>query len=288
MKQPSQCHSSKPADDSSPQKRMLAIVKTVAIGLSLAILSMVALGQFCSSWTCSPSLCTKIAENPPWTLLTSLVAAPSVLLTWWWRTVQKDKDIALAKREERSKRFADSVRMLGDDKLALRIGAVYSLQSLATDAEEELPRVTSVLCAFLRQHDGPRNEPNRSYPSQPADIQCAFTVVGGLPKCDDVRKDLRGARLERLEGAKLSFENALLSRCQLRYGTFTNAIFREADMTGADLAGASLTGADFHRAILDEVVFDKHLWKGTCLSDEQRKNMLTVANALEERCDVRR
>lgn len=68
---------------------------TAVAGLLAAILAIAGLSEAEQS----APLVAAALNNPPWLLLSGLVAAPSVLLTWYWRTIQRERDLAHREQE---------------------------------------------------------------------------------------------------------------------------------------------------------------------------------------------
>ena len=226
------------------------------------------------------SYCCAVQKNPPWILISGVAAAPALVLTWWWRTQQKDTDIAhkeadiaLAKRGERSERFLEAVKLLWSDSAAVRLGGVYSLESLARESHADLPRILDTLCAFVRLSKGKRGP-------AAADIAGAFTVLCRIHRAirenthmlaeeiryqQILRIDLSGATLNgarvflpALAGAELgaasfiesrlyggSLSGAQMQRAKLSRAMCQTTNFEKADLTDADCSGADFTLSSF-------------------------------------------
>ncbi len=234
----------------------------LGLGGLLVVLLSLAYRLQCPWPRSAGTVCKAIVDSPPWTLLTSLAAAPALVLTWWWRTVHKDKDIGqkqieldLAKREERSRRFVESVRLLADKEKEARLGAIYSLESLASDSLEERQRVVETLCAFLREHgqsDRDRKDIDCEF-LQPVDVQAAFTVIIRIPNVRGL--DLRRAKLTHIEGMNGSFHHAALQLADLRNAMLFGADLQGARLCWVDMRGAFLSNANLNDADLSEANF---------------------------------
>jgi len=61
------------------------------------------------------SVCGPIRSSPPWLLLSTLAASPAALLTWYWRTRHKERDLALAHDEQATARFVSAVQLLAKE-----------------------------------------------------------------------------------------------------------------------------------------------------------------------------
>jgi len=259
------------------KRRLGSIVAMTLIGIAFVLLLSVAYLLRCPFGMRAPgSFCSAMVTNPPWTLLTSVATAPALVLLWLWRTQAKDSELRQAAtrlrqtakelrqaqagveaaavralREERTKRFTDAIRMLGDTNTAVQLGAVYSLESLAADADEERSRVTETLCAFLRVVSKPPPEPHPGEDEwhQPAVVQSAFTVIGRLPK-STTRIDMRRARLQGMEGDGIDLRGAFLPEADLTSARLDGANFHKADLDRTVLFSALLCGANFIEARL--------------------------------------
>jgi uncharacterized protein YjbI with pentapeptide repeats len=169
-------------------------------------------------------------------------------------------DVQLAVETTRGGQIADlysrAIEQLGSDKLDVRIGGIYALESVARDSARDHPTVMEVLAAFIREHsrqplpssDAGTQEPERSI--RP-DIQAAVAVIGRRETKHDIRPvDLTGANLASadLSGAHLAGAN--LTRAHLAAAILTDAHLADAILGGADLAGAFLAEADLAHADL--------------------------------------
>ncbi len=202
--------------------------------------------------------------------------------------------LELQRRGQVTERFTRAIEQLGqhgDDRLDVRIGAVYALEQIARDSEELHWPIIEVLTAYLREHApaAARTLPDALRKQPPADHQAIATVIGRR-RCErdpagqpldlhgttlpgvkwreahlkganlvDVHlegADLRDAHLERaiLHGASLNGTH--LFRADMRHAglvsaSLDGAVLSEASLEGANLTGANLEGADFRDAHLD-------------------------------------
>ena len=137
----------------------LGIAAATVVGLFLGLLLFEGYRDACADGT--GRICQAIADSPPWYVLTGAIA-PAVLLTWYWRTVHKEKDIEkgrkdtehaaevlvadktkadhahnLATQAHLTDRFARAVELLGSAAPAVRLGGIYALERLARDSETD-------------------------------------------------------------------------------------------------------------------------------------------------------
>jgi hypothetical protein len=204
------------------------------------------------------------------------------------------KQQELAEQGQNADRFSraiDQIGQAGKDKLYIRLGGIYALQSLMT--RDDQAQVVDVLSAYVRGQLPADGFPTDVPPS--IDLQAALTVLGRSPKPSDVdlsnanltKADLTGARLAgadlhltyfagaNVSGADLSganlhdtnMDSTDLTRARLANADLHGADMPLANLTGADLTGANLTGAKLPGAVLVGANFAGALLNGVDLRD---------------------
>lgn len=223
-----------------------------ALGVVLAYGMVYGYDLYCHDFT--TGLCRAVQTSPPWLLVTGLAAAPSALLTWYWRTDHKKRDLQnaanthqLERRAKISERFAKAVELLAE----ARAGAIYALEQIARESPEDHWPVMQTLAAFARNNQKAiSNDVIR-----PLAIE-AVRVIGRR----NTENDPPDAVID-LTGADLSygdFRGAHLRAALLRGTTMNNANFDHAVLEGAALdrayvPQASFCGADLRGVSLDWV-----------------------------------
>jgi len=273
----------------TPRARILCILGMVGLGIALSLLLGLVYRWLCPWPRAIGGVCWAVTDKPPWTLLTSVAAAPALVLTWWWRTVHKDQDLAnkqheieLAKREEWAKRFAVAVSLIADDKkIDAKVGGIYLLESLASDSERHRSVVIDTLCAFVRNHairdnrahnnDEDPDDPDG--PRAPADIEATCQVLARLPaipaesrislRCTDLTyvrvpdgslayADLTEAWLANADLQRTDLTGARLRESSLMRARLTRSRLVQTDLSGASIQTADLTYADLRGANLTD------------------------------------
>ena len=239
-------------------KTVFWIAVSVLVGLLLAIGGYLLLG-----W-----IGPKSERHWPWTSLSALAAAPPLLLTWYWRTIHKQKELDTAEQGLLTERFIRAIELLGSDRLQIRLGGIYALERIAQDSERDHWTVMETLCAFARERtqaprlapgsqESPAGEENEhakpTFLPPETDVQAALTVIGRRSKerrkwekKENKRLDARGAHLEKADFARAHWEGA-----DLRGTHLEGAILQGAHLEGTDLWGAHLEGTDLRRAHLE-------------------------------------
>jgi uncharacterized protein YjbI with pentapeptide repeats len=189
---------------------------------------------------------------------------------------QNRRLIEVQMRGQVTDRFTNAIDQLGqqrNDKLDVRIGAIYALEQIARDSPELHVPVMEILTAFLREHSVSARG-RSELPQAPdgtdsarrfrADLQAALTVIGRRTRnqraLEPDRLDLADAELPRARLAEAHLEHADLSGANLHGANLQEANLEGASLRGvnlmdanlrrANLRGASLWGADIHGARL--------------------------------------
>ena len=192
-----------------------------------------------------------------------------------WRSIvaQKQANAALRQSEVAqqgllNERYQKGAEMLGNEVLAVRLGGIYALRSLAEEHPEQYHiQVTELLCAFVRNptHRGVEREnpaalvgTTRQAPPIREDIQVTISTIGnrsavGLAlekrtekfRLDLSRADLRGAHLP-----DVNLASANLGGTDMRGTYFNGANLSQVYLQGAKLERANLIHADLSGAII--------------------------------------
>jgi hypothetical protein len=117
----------------------------------------------------------------------------------------------LDQQRQIAERFARAVDQLGHERLDVRLGGIYALESVANDSSRDQAPVAEVLSAFVRGHaPWPPKQPSadasldntRPLREKAPDVQAALTVLGrcerprsGPRRLDLTNTDLRHALL---------------------------------------------------------------------------------------------
>ncbi len=151
--------------------------------------------------------------------------------------------------EKNISRFSSAIEHLGHEQIETRLGAIYALEKIAQDSDDETWTILETLAAFIREN-APIIELDEvieefAFSSIPTDIQAALTVIGRInleTSLENHRIDLRNTDLR---GADLTEAN-------LQYIDFTGANLQGVMFYGANLSGAHLTAANLSEAVLYE------------------------------------
>jgi hypothetical protein len=146
----------------------------------------------------------------------------------------------LAYRGQMTERLIHALGLLGSDKLAVRLGAIYSLESIATNSPSDRKAVADILTAYLRsdaRYPSPSTGPTPDLPSlrvSAPDRQAVVTVLS------------RGRATSFYSDETMELDAIDLQRASLR----------GAHLEGFDLRGADMRGADLREARLDRSQLD--------------------------------
>jgi uncharacterized protein YjbI with pentapeptide repeats len=140
----------------------------------------------------------------------------------------------ITERGQITDRFGKAVEQLGQegaDKLGIRLGGVYALESIMRDSAADEPMIIEILCAFVRTHVAAPEVGGwwgDSRPVSTPDVQAAFTVLARRPDGDSPAN------------RRVDLGDTLISH---QYGQLAAARLRGVSLSAADLSGADLSGA---------------------------------------------
>jgi uncharacterized protein YjbI with pentapeptide repeats len=220
-----------------------------------------------------------------------MVAAPSVLLTWYWRDKKRREDHLLASESGIAKRYTEATRLLAHRDPMVRVNGLFSLWDLARESPNHRLTVSRTLAAFVRERSqwlpSPLTERNFNrradvVPAPVADVQTAaslvadelWTSVAWVEEKGSARQlesasgqvDLREARLTRVDLAHARLEWAHLNGAELDLANLIGAKLAFANLTCANLEKAMLDGADLSCADLSMTTLRRASLRGADLS----------------------
>jgi len=206
----------------------------------------------------SASICNLVHNNPPWALLGGIVAVPGVLLTWYFRTKQKEVDIDAAQAAGWAARFDTGVNLVEK----LMPAGVFMLEGVVREnpAAYGWP-VTATLVSKTKEVSAMNQV---KPPNYKIFVAAALRTVGSR----DARADL--CQLD-LTGCDFSFIN--LSDLKLVNTDFSGSAFQDSDLRGVNFTDSMLGGISALGARFDDT---------TILSDVQLFQLL-AGNADDHR-----
>ncbi len=96
-----------------------------------------------------------------------------------WRSIVAQKQADVAEHGLMADRITKAIDQLGSDKIAVRTGAVYALESIMMDSEANRVRMWKIVNAFLNEEQKELRKKKKA-PNPPelrADIQAALEVL---------------------------------------------------------------------------------------------------------------
>ena len=197
----------------------------------------------------------------------------AVILTLW-RSMIAERQANTAQLSLLNERYQKGAEMLGNRVLAVRLGGIYALRSLAEERPEEYHvQIMRLFCAFVRHPT--EWEPGQKPALDVRDVleAIAFCSKSNIELETNFRINFDGAKLQgitwahfrevNLRGATLSradLSNSLfpseldLSEIVAMHVNFSNSYLAEVKLSGAILLSADLTGAYLNNAELSGVV----------------------------------
>lgn len=113
-----------------------------------------------------------------WHLVIAIAAAVGAYVAW--ERVPREKTKAnletaqadLARKDQAWKLFNSAVTQIGDEKLEVRLGAIFTLNSLANDFDELSQPVIELLTAYLRH-----SKPDYGEGEPPPDVREIMRII---------------------------------------------------------------------------------------------------------------
>lgn len=206
-----------------------------------------------------------------WVAERQIVAAQGQLATAQGQLEAAQAQVAVAQQSSLNDTYQRSAEMLGSGVLAVRLGGIYALQSLAGEYPDRYHvQVMRLLCAFVRNPtptddpwagDGPRGF---DIDRLREDVQAAMNAIGRrsdpgleIERQDGYHVDISGAILNflRLENGNLcsaNMEGTYLANAHVPYCQLIDANLVQANLTKANLRFAHLNGSNLSLARLRE------------------------------------
>jgi len=254
-----------------------------------------------------------VEHHNPWPIRAAVIAALATLLATLGGLVfsaltsrQATEQARQAQIGQTSERFSRSVEQIGSGSIAVRIGGVYSFDSLMHDSEVDQQAIVEILSAFVRLQSGEilrQGDRENTHPA-PVDLLSALKVLDAFgasgardnsPSMLLAQVDLSGIDLQRIAmrradlfaanlfGTVLSSAN--LSGANLGGARLGSAELQHADLSGAELFASDLTDADLNGADLSDSDLGLADLSGANLSDANLSGAsLTSANLTDVTC----
>ncbi len=176
-----------------------------------------------------------------------------------WRNLQVAED------KQVTERFSKAIEQLGNDKLEVRLGGIYSLERIAKDSEKDHWTIMEVLTSMIRSRSPRSLGSDETEQRITEDIQAALNVIGRRIYCNDPQ----GKKLDlwRTNLTRADLTGANLVEAEFYEAVLRSAGLREADLTGAILISTNLTGASLKQAKLVKARLEGANLRGTNLRE---------------------
>jgi hypothetical protein len=168
--------------------------------------------------------------------LAGAVVIAGAVATW--------RQVRISREGQITDRLTHAIDQLGDDKVDVRIGAIYALERLAKDSAADRLAIGEILAAFIRIHaPWPAGHPSHPDPHPTPDVD--ETMLWLTDRAPDVRTAVlvlgRHPHEER--------EHRLpLRRVDLRRTNFYHGTFIKVDLGDSNLAACAAAGVHWESA----------------------------------------
>jgi uncharacterized protein YjbI with pentapeptide repeats len=167
-----------------------------------------------------------------------------------WRNLQATED------KQMTERFSKAIEQLGNDKIEVRFGAIYSLERIAKDSPKDHWTIMEILTSFI-QEKSPLLPTDKGLQEKPLkitkDIQAAVSVIRRRDASKDpehLRLDLRSVNLRGASLAAYLLEDKYIT-ANFKRIDFYGVCLHEADLNASNLSEANLIKADLSYAMLE-------------------------------------
>lgn len=196
----------------------------------------------------------------------------------------------IAQRRLDSERFVKATENLGGEKLSTRIGAVYSLESIAHETKTGNKLAVEVLVAFVKGKAMYEDEavlagdPEERQKVE-MDVEAALRVIGRRPvdfsnhtlidlkNCNFHNASLTDIDLWMNDGYRhIALFNCVLSKVSAIACKFVGCAFNYSDLRRANFTNCSFNEADFDDANLEGAIFNGATFTDTTFTGAKLKN----------------
>lgn len=257
-----------------------AILAASALGLSCVLGAMASYHRWCGPN--DSGICLLAKESPPWVLLAGLAAAPAVLLTWYWRTTQRRRELDLKHRELDQK--DEDHRLAVEARGAQELAAVESelttfergvitpdftaaiLLIEQTNRLMERARSKDVCVRVAKGVERGLRHHQQTELSQVDTVSYSRFAEAALRLLSEAQRELDPPIRISLRGIRL--QTCDLDGCNLQKVDFSGSTLLEVSFDGADLSGAKFNDCQGCLVRTDET---------TVLDDDQRAQLRRLA-----------
>jgi len=163
----------------------------------------------------------------------------------------------IAEQAQINSKYQGAVQQLGDaNSVGIRVGAIYSMQSIANESVAMRPKIISILAGFVREQSPLAKCATRSG-ELAWDVATALTVIGNENSWSvdstDYAANLSQTCLVGAELSGLNFSGMNLIHSNLTGIDLTGTNLMDANMLSANIEAASASRADFTCSVLSNL-----------------------------------
>jgi hypothetical protein len=172
-----------------------------------------------------------------------------------------EENTSIAQQRLVTESLSRSIEQLGDDKMSIRLGGIFTLARIAKESRSEHYSIMEILTGHIRHlYRQPAEQTQACIPSSgpskcPVDAQAILTIVGDRfwPHPKHERLDLSDVHISDAWLPKADLTDAFFWNVRLRNWNLENANLTNVDFTGSVLEGINFTGATLAGANFDHV-----------------------------------
>lgn len=196
----------------------------------------------------------------------------------WQRITIAEDNLKVSQEGQITERFTRAIDQLGNKKMEIRLGGIYSLERISTESDKDYWPIVEILNAYIRENSSVEVSRNKKITQLPMEIQSKEYTASESPDVRKISSDIQ-AILTVIGRRKYSFRKGEDKRLELQGTYLQNADLIGAHFEGANFEGAHLEGANFEGAHLKGAIFKKARLEGA----KFRRAHLEGADLIEAR-----
>lgn len=211
-----------------------------------------------------------------------------------------EDNLKISEAKALTDRFSKAVEQLGSDKIAIRLGGVYSLERLAKDSPNDYSTILEVLCAFVREgcpkltfYDviagGIDDFLAREISAASTDVQAAITAIGRVKRPNTIPVvnldlsyvDLRGVVFAASPATyqHMDFKCTIFSAYGMR-----GAIFDHVSFSEIAIDGESISSVKFSHTAWTSITLKEHRFDSQCSFNDTRFTLCKINHVVFSGC----
>ncbi len=206
-------------------------------------------------------------------ILGGAILIAGLIIAWrrseahWQASQAQWHEVELGRISQNAENFSRAIEQLGNENESIKLGGIYSLESIAKGAPEYHNQILEILTALIRSEreiSDPAVSPPKKEDEDPIPIyiQAIISIIGRR----DIRKNEPILDLSKTNLYKADFKRGNFQLVNLEGSYLKEADFRAANLNDAIIIYANLENSNFDMATLKKAEFGKSILKSVRLT----------------------